>query len=326
MPKNNMNTKQSPLFPMETKLISSQFPQSTTSIATQEKGPLVWLDMDQAELDASYDQSVYAPNIQQIQNRFASNSDITRGRLGNPKRFTYGPTPIEGLDVYLCNRPKAPINIFIHGGAWRSGLAKNFGFIAETFVNAGAHFVVPDFINVIESNGDLMPMIDQVRRAVAWVYKNASSLNGDPNKIYLSGHSSGSHLAGVTLVTNWKEDYDLPMNIIKGGLLCSGMYDLKPARLSARSTYVKFTDSIEDALSAQRHLEFLNTPIIVAHGSLETPDFQRQSRDFAKAVKDIGKPVDYIVGQNYNHFEMPETIANPNGILGKLVLEQMKLI
>ena len=185
---------------------------------------------------------------------------------------------------------------------------------------------MPDFINVIESNGDLIPMIDQVRRAVAWVYKNASSFNGDPNKIYLSGHSSGGHLAGVTLVTNWKKDYDLPMNIIKGGLLCSGMYDLKPARLSARSSYVKFTDGVEDALSSQRHLEFLNTPIIVAHGSLETPDFQRQSRDFAKAVKDMGKPVDYVVGQNYNHFEMPETIANPYGILGKLVLKQMKLI
>jgi arylformamidase len=82
---------------------------------------------------------------------------------------------------------------------------------------------------------------------------------------------------------------------------------------------------MENALSTQRHLEFLNTPIIVAHGNLETPDFQRQSRDFVKAVKDMGKPVDYMVGQNYNHFEMPETIANPYGILGKLVLKQMKL-
>jgi len=320
-----MNTKRSLLFTMGAGIVSSAFAQSTSSTPPKQKGPLVWLDMDQAELDASYDQSVYAPNIRQIQSRYASNSDITRSRLGNPKRFAYGPTPIEGLDVYLCDRPKAPINIFIHGGAWRSGLAKNFSFKAETFVNAGAHFVVPDFINAFESGGDLMPMIDQVRRAVAWVYKNASSFNGDPNKIYLSGHSSGGHLAGVTLVTNWKKDYDLPMDIIKGGLLCSGMYDLKPVRLSARSSYVKFTDSMEDALSTQRQLEFLNTPIIVAHGNLETPDFQRQSRDFAKAVKDMGKPVDYVVGQNYNHFEMPETIANPYGLLGKLVLKQMKL-
>ena len=177
--------------------------------------------------------------------------------------------------------------------------------------------------------GDVSDMLAMSKRsgAVEMVQVNAvPDFNGDPNKIYISGHSSGGHLAGVTLVTNWKKDYDLPMNIIKGGLLCSGMYDLKPARLSARSSYVKFTDSMEDALSTQRHLEFLNTPIIVAHGSLETPDFQRQSRDFAKAVKDMGKPVDYIVGQNYNHFEMPETIANPYGILGKLVLKQMKLV
>jgi arylformamidase len=308
-----MNSKRTLLFAMGSGLVSSAFAQTSTSSPPKQKGPLVWLDMDQAELDASYDQSVYAPNIRQVQNRYASNSDITRSRLGNPKRFAYGPTPIEGLDVYLCNRPKAPINIFIHGGAWRSGLAKNFGFKAETFVNAGAHFVVPDFINAFESGGD------------AWVYKNAASFNGDPNKIYLSGHSSGGHLAGVTLVTNWKKDYDLPMDIIKGGLLCSGMYDLKPVRLSARSSYVKFTDSMEQALSTQRHLDLLNAPIIVAHGSLETPDFQRQSRDFAKAVKDMGKPIEYIIGQNYNHFEMPETIANPYGILGKLVLKQMKL-
>ena len=170
-----------------------------------------------------------------------------------------------------------------------------------------------------------MPMIEQVRRAIAWVYKNAVSFNGDPNKIYISSHSSGAHLGGVTLTTNWEKEYGLPMNIIKGGLLCSGMYDLKPVRLSARSSYVRFTDRVEEALSSQRHLEFLNAPIIVAHGSLETPEFQRQSRDFVKAVKDLGKPVEYVIGQHYNHFEMPETIANPYGILGKLALKQMML-
>ena len=320
-----MNSKRSLLLAMGSGIMSSAFAQSTNGPNSKEKGPLVWLDMDQNQLDVAYDQSVYAANIKQVIDRYATNSDLTRSRLGNPKRFTYGPSPIEGLDIYLCNRPKAPINIFIHGGAWRSGLAKNFGFKAETFVNAGAHYVVPDFINVIESGGDLMPMIEQVLRAIAWVYKNAASFNGDPNKIYISSHSSGAHLGGVTLTTNWEKEYGLPMNIIKGGLLCSGMYDLKPVRLSARSSYVRFTDRVEEALSSQRHLEFLNAPIIVAHGSLETPEFQRQSRDFVKAVKDLGKPVEYVIGQHYNHFEMPETIANPYGILGKLALKQMML-
>jgi arylformamidase len=320
-----MNTKRKLLLTVGSGFISSAFGQEMRPTQTKEKGPLVWMNMDQADLDSAYDQSVYAPNIQQVIKRYAFNSELTRSRLGNPKTFSYGPTPIETLDVFQCNQAKAPINIFIHGGAWRSGLAKDFAYNAEIFVNAGAHYVVPDFINVIQSNGDLMPMAEQVRSVVAWVYKNAASFNGDPNKIFISSHSSGSHLAGVALTTDWQKDYGLPMNILKGGVLCSGMYDLKPVRLSARSSYVKFTDSVESALSSQRRLEYLNTPIIVAHGSLETPEFQRQSRDFVKAVKEAGKSAELVIGQQYNHFEMPETLANPYGILGKLVLKQMKI-
>jgi arylformamidase len=103
------------------------------------------------------------------------------------------------------------------------------------------------------------------------------------------------------------------------------MFDLKPVRLSARSSYVKFTDEMEQALSSQRHLDKLNVPVIVVYGTLETPEFQRQSRDFAAAVKAAGKPVQLLVGEGYNHFEMAETLANPYGLLGRAVLEQMKL-
>jgi arylformamidase len=294
--------------------------------APRVKGPRVWLDMDQAELDAAYDQSAYAPNLQQLVKRYGTNSEFVRARLGAPRRYAYGPTPIEGLDVYMTKRPNAPINIFIHGGAWRGGLAKDYGFAAELFVHAGAHYVVPDFTNVIEAGGNLMPMAEQVRRAVAWVRRNARSFGGDPDRIYVSGHSSGGHLAGVILTTDWRKDFDLPTDTVKGGLCCSGMFDLKPVRLSARSSYVKFTDEMEQALSSQRHLDKLNVPVIVVYGTLETPEFQRQSRDFAAAVRAAGKPVQLLVGEGYNHFEMAETLANPYGLLGRAVLEQMKLV
>ncbi len=117
----------------------------------------------------------------------------------------------------------------------------------------------------------------------------------------------------------------MPTNVIKGGLLVSGMYDLKPVRLSKRSKYVNFTDEIEQALSSQRHLDKLNAPIIVAYGTQETPEFQRQSRDFAAAVKAAGKPVELIVGEGFNHFEMQETLGNPYGIAGRAALKLMNL-
>jgi hypothetical protein len=95
----------------------------------------------------------------------------------------------------------------------------------------------------------------------------------------------------------------LPLDILKGALLGSGMYDLKPVRLSQRDSYVKFTDAMEQELSAQRHFDRLHTPLILTHGTLETPEFQRQSRDFYAAVKAAGKPIELRVGQGYNHYE-----------------------
>lgn len=289
------------------------------------KGPVVWLDMDQKELDDAYDQSVYAPNQQLLAKRRAAASKATLARLGEPLRAAYGPTDIEKLDIYRTSRPNAPVNVYIHGGAWRNGKAKDFAFPAEVFVNAGAHFVVVDFVSVTETRGDLMPMIRQVRSAVAWVYKNAASFGGDPNRVYITGHSSGAHLSGCTLVTDWQKDYGLPANIIKGGLLISGMYDLEPVRLSKRSDYVKFTDEVEQALSSQRHLDKLNAPVIVAYGTQETPEFQRQNREFAAAVKAAGKSVELIVGEGFNHFEMQETLGNPYGIAGRAALKLMNL-
>jgi arylformamidase len=293
--------------------------------AARVKGPLVWLDMDQKELDDAYDQSVYAPNQRLVTGRYVTNSDAVRARIGAPKRFSYGETPIQGFDLYGTKKANAPVQVFIHGGAWRAGLAKDYATPAEMFVNAGAHFAVLDFNNVLETKGDLMEMARQVRSAVAWIYKNAASFGGDPNRVFVSGHSSGAHLAGVVLVTDWKGDFGLPVDTVKGGVCCSGMFDLKPVRLSKRSEYVKFTDEVEQALSTQRHLDRLNCPVALCYGTLETPEFQRQSRDFAAAVKAAGKPVSLHVGQGYNHFEMNETLANPYGVFGRAVLEQMKL-
>jgi arylformamidase len=289
------------------------------------KGPAVWLDLDQKELDDAYDQNVYAPNLRQITGRYVTNSEAVRARIGAPKRLAYGSTPIEGLDLYATKTPNAPVQVFIHGGAWRGGLAKDFATPAEMFVEAGAHFVVLDFNNVIETKGDLMPMARQVRNAVGWVYKNAASFGGDPNRLYVSGHSSGGHLAGVVLTTDWGKDFGLPRDILKGVVCCSGMFDLKPARLSKRSEYVQFTDEMEHALSPQRHLEHINCPVTLVYGTLETPEFQRQSRDFAAAVQAAGKPARLVVAQGYNHFEVNETLASPYGFFGRAVLEQMKI-
>jgi arylformamidase len=290
-----------------------------------EKGPLVFLDYDQIELDAAYDQQVYQPNIVQVGKRWASNSARTRARIGEPSRHAYGPTEIERLDLFRTQRDGAPIFIFIHGGAWTRGKAADYHAPAEMFTRAGAHCVTPDFAWVQDVGGSLFPMADQVRRAIAWVYRNADSLGGNRERIYIGGQSSGAHLTAVALTTDWPRDFDLPPDPIKGALCASGMYELAPVRLSARSSYVKFTDRMVEELSPIRHLDRLCAPLVVSYGTYETPEFQRQAREFAAAVAAAGKPVELIVGDNYSHTELLETLCNPYGQLGAAVLDMMGL-
>ena len=290
-----------------------------------DSGPRVFLDYDQAALDAAYDQAAYAANREQLVARRVVNSAAVRARLGEPERLAYGDAAIETLDIYRSRLPRAPIFVYIHGGAWRSGRAKDFAVPAEMFLAAGAHYVVPDFSWVQEEGGRLTVLADQVRRALAWVYRNAARFDGDPSRLFVGGQSSGGHLTAVLLTTDWRE-FELPADLIKGGLCISGMYDLAPVRLSKRSAYVDFDDETVAALSPIRHLDRLRAPVVVAYGTCETPEFQRQNREFAAALAAAGRPVRLLVGEHYNHFELPETLANPYGLLGRSALELMGLL
>ena len=285
-------------------------------------GPLVWLDMDQQELDDAYDQAVYAPNRDLVRARRVANNKIARARMAAPDRRAYGPTEIEQVDIYRTRTPNAPIMMYIHGGAWKGGRSEQVAYMAEPFIHNGVHFIAIDFNNCLEVGGSLFPMIDQVRRAIAWVYQNAQSFGGDPQRLYVTGHSSGGHLAGCVAITEW-EKMGLPRDTVKGILCASGMYDLKAPRLSKRSKYVAFTDDMEHELSAMRHIDRITAPIVITYGSLETPEFQRQGRDFHAALVKAGKPVRLYVGEAYNHFETQETMHSPWGLMGHAAFELM---
>lgn len=288
------------------------------------RGPLVFLDYDQAALDAAYDQNAYAPNREQINTRNLANSAAALGRLGRPERFAYGDGAAEHLDVFRTSAADAPIFIFVHGGAWRATGIERYYFAAEPFVRAGAHAVLLQFDGVEVTGGQLMPIARQIRRAVAWVHANAARLGGDPERIFAAGHSSGAHMTGTLTIADWAE-YGAPQDVLKGALCCSGMYDLDGPSRSARSSYVRFDDETLEALSTQRRLDRIAIPLTVLYGTFETPEFQRQGREFAAALHAAGKQVRLLVGEGYNHFEIIETIGNPYGLVGHAALTMMGL-
>ena len=283
----------------------------------------VYLDYTQAELDAAYDQRVYAPNREEIVAWYGAEGARVRARLEMRRSVQYGNGEDETLDIFPAKSGSestfgAPVHIHIHGGRWTLFTKDEESFIAPTFVSAGAACVVPDFSNIPKVR--IPEMVAQVKRAIAWTYRNAASFGGDPERIHLSSHSSGSHLAGVALLTDWEKEFGLPRDVVKSALLVSGMYDMRPVMLSARSSYVKLTDEEVLALSAILQPERAHTPLTLVYGEKETPEFRRQPKAYAEVLAAAGKPVNVIEVPGVNHFEILRQLGEPGSEVARLAL------
>lgn len=297
------------------------------SLAEQAKPGKVFLDYTQKELDDAYDQSVWAKNAQDVIKRYGTASEAVRAKYKFETK-PYGAGEDEKLDIFAPVKAPpaagAPVHIFLHGGAWRGGRKEMYSFPAPTFAENGAIFIAVGFASIPKVR--LPDMAHQVRSAIAWAYKNAKSFGGDPERIYVSGHSSGGHLCGVVLVTDWSK-YGVPATVLKGGLTVSAMFELNPVMLSARSSYVKISDEEKAALSSLRQLDRIACPVALAYGDGESPEFKRQSRDMAAAMKGkVKHAAELVEVKGVNHFEIIETLAKPDGALGKVALKQMGLV
>jgi len=281
----------------------------------------VFLNYTQEELDKNYTQTAWAPNFKQIMERIDYRSELTIKTLGEPESYQYDKFPDHKIDFFKAQNRDAPLVIFIHGGAWKSGSAKEYSFIANPFIASNINVAIIDFDDVTKVG--LSGMIEQIRNSIKWIYNNSSKLSINKNKIYIVGHSSGAHLGGVLLTTDW-EKQNLPKDILKGATLISGMYEMKPVRLSVRSKYLNFSDKIEDELSAIRHIKSINTPILLSYGELESDEFKRQSNDFSDRLNLYNKKSELVVQPFFNHFEIIDDFGNPNNIMTNKTIQMIK--
>lgn len=264
----------------------------------------VFLDYDQQALDDQYEQRVWVPHADQIIQRYGVASDAVRSRIGEPRTERYGPAPIEALDVYGSGRAAF---VFVHGGAWKRQSKRENAFAAEMVVLAGAAYVALDFALLPSVTID--EMVAQVCRGIEWVYRNVSK------EVVLCGHSSGGHLAASALART---------SFAKSALVVSGVYDLRPVRLSARNDYVRLDDRLEHEYSPNRHIERIRCPVTVAWAEHETAEFARQSREFSAQLKKAGQLNEVILGKRQNHFEIIETLADPGSPLGGAALSMLR--
>ncbi|WP_447980916.1 MULTISPECIES: alpha/beta hydrolase [Pseudomonadota] len=274
----------------------------------------------QDEIDFQYNCEA-ALDMPPILDWIAQNSVRVRNELTCHLDQRFGPTIEETLDVFPAGRPDAPIIVFIHGGWWRAGTSKEWAFIVRGLAVHG--------FTVILTNYTLCPKVSiteitrQSRAALAWIYHNSEHFNGDKNRIYVAGHSAGGHQVGMLALTDWQRDYELPADLVKGGIPISGLFDLRPFRYSWLQPKIQLDYDTIVKQSPLFHVPTDTTsfPLLLTVGGDESPDFQRQSAEFADAWRTGGASVRHLAQPGTNHFTVLQGFEDPRNPLCMAVAE-----
>ncbi len=280
-----------------------------------------WRNLTVAQLHERYEQANYAANTAEVMADLAARSAQTQDRLPF-EHFVYGPEANE--DGYWARPAAAARDVvcFIHGGAWRGGRAEGYLDPAEWVCGQGAHYVALNFSPVLDFQGRLFPMVEQLVRGLAWVIRRAGTLAAAP-RIHLLGHSSGAHLAACVAMLDWSQIVPEHPEALMQAQLCSGMYDLEPVSYSARRSYLRLEAVERHALSPIGHHFSTRVPITIAYGEHESPEFLRQSRSMAEKLRNQGVPVKEAMGAGLNHFEVAATLGSPKEFWGELLASSL---
>jgi arylformamidase len=283
----------------------------------------VYLSYDQNALDAQYNNRARFPNFEEHFKSWSQWSAATRSTVKALLDKPFGSGDLEKLDIFPAGQG-APIYVFIHGGYWYSLDKSHYSYVAEGMLPHGVTTVVNNF--ELAPNARMDVIVEQNRRALAWLWRNATSFGGDRDKIYICGHSAGGHLGLMLLATEWSSfELGLPQDLVKGVCSIGGIFDLEPIRLSYLNKKLRMdvAEALRNSPLQQTYRTHAPLSLIVAAD--ESDEFQRQSRAMQNFWRALGYPVDFVVPPGLDHFDVVNDLASPDCQLVRHQLEQMAI-
>ena len=291
--------------------------------------PALYRQYDRAALDVQYNARATVPDVQPILAQYTAQSQAARAALPHVANVPYGDHPDELLDIFApasqaaTPAAGAPVFVFIHGGYWRLLSKDDSCCMAPAFTQAGAVVVAVNYS--LAPAVTLDRIVDQNRRALAWVYRHIARHGGDPARIHVCGSSAGGHLVGMLLADGWHAQYGVPADVIAGAAPLSGLYDLRPLVHTHINEWMRLSPADAERNSPALLPTGAACPLLASYGGTETDEFKRQTDDYLQSWRARGRQARYVPMPHANHFDIVLTLNDPASPLTRAIFDQMGL-
>ncbi len=227
--------------------------------------------------------------------------------------IVYGQSAGQKLDVYLPKKLAVPakVVVFFYGGSWRDGNKADYRFVAQALTSRGFIVVLPDYRQFPQVVFPLF--VADGAAAVRWVRENISTYGGDTNRIYLMGHSAGSHIAALlTLDQHYLAGVGLDRNVIRATATLSGPYDFIPNPWDRPVFNQRTNDTVIDpAIEPLTFVDGKEPPMLLVQGLRDKIVAPSNAEHLAARIRQLGGQVEYITYPKRGHASVVVALASP---------------
>lgn len=281
----------------------------------------IYKNYTQQELDRQYNARAAVPDFAAVVRDWERRSEACRQTVSCQADLAYGPGEREKLDFFRAGggTDSAELLVFFHGGYWQAMDKRLFHFVVEPFAAGGLAVALVNY--PLAPAAEMDEIVGSCRKAVTWLHAHAAEIRFDRSRMVVAGHSAGGHIVAMLIAAELGGGRaDSPEHFIKGGIALSGLFDLRPIRLTYLNQALRLNAAAAERNSPVLLAPATRCPLLACVGGLESDEFKAQSAAIAEARGRRGAPVKLLEVAGAHHFTMLDHLCDRNSPLHHLVL------
>lgn len=237
------------------------------------------------------------------------NALVTGNGYALHRNIGYGEGPQRRLDIYVPEKltALAPVMVFFHGGSWQSGKKEDYRFVGQALTSKGYIAVIADYRLYPEVY--FPAFLEDGAQAIAWTHAHIADYGGDPQALFVAGHSAGAYNAIMLTVNDrFIKAAGGKRSWIRGAIGLAGPYDFLP--FTDPNIKAIFSQEKDAATQPITYVTAHLPPILLAAGDADEEVYPKNTKNMAARLQSLSNPVTVRLYPGVGHLGIILAVAD----------------